>query len=148
MGGVVPGSKDRMCGAEGKTAKPASTNRVKTHTARHCASGTFLSFLRPFPENPPSSSTTLRAPGSPERDKELLSDQLSCNERVTPGFLIYGSSLELAFARAARVTHSQSAMHFTIIPQCLSGLLFLPNFPFSFLFKSLVSLLFFSLSLL
>lgn len=40
-------------------------------------------------------------------------------------------------------------MRFTITPQCLPCILFLPNFPFGFLFKSLALLLsfYFSLSL-
>lgn len=46
---------------------------------------------------------TLWAPWSPEQDKELLSDQLSCNERMTPRFFIYASGGELAFVRAAAV---------------------------------------------
>ena len=44
---------------------------------------------------------TLWAPWSPEQDKELLSDQLSYNERMTPSFFIYASGTELAFVRAA-----------------------------------------------
>lgn len=39
---------------------------------------------------------TVWAPWSPEQDKELLSDQLSYNERMTPSFFIYASSTELA----------------------------------------------------
>lgn len=44
---------------------------------------------------------TLWAPWSPEQDKELLSDQLSYNERMTPSFFIYASGTELAFVSAA-----------------------------------------------
>lgn len=147
VGSVAPGRENSTCGVEVKAAEQSLTKGVKINIARHCAFWSFLSFLWPFPETPLSSTMTLRAPWNPEQNKELLSDQLSYNERMTPRFLIYAASSELAFVRAALCYCLTVSHAFYNNSTCLSCILFLLNFPFSFLFKSLASLLSFYLSL-
>lgn len=120
-GSIAPGRENSACRVEGTTAERSSTKGVNINIARHCAFWSFLSFLWPVPETPLSPTMTLRAPWNPEQNKELLSDQLSYNERMTPGSLFMHPAQSSLLSGPPCVSASQSATHFTIIPHvCLA----------------------------